>query len=116
MVTTLGSKGYLPQEADNNTYVTVLTVPSGYHCKINYFFCAAGGAVTVDARWSDGNNYRFLKGKNLNAGDLVEFGASENQYLIMTDGETIDIQCSSTNATFIISYELYLAPTSNIVL
>ena len=116
METTLGSKGYLPQVADNNTYVTVLTVPSGYHCKINYFLCAAGGAVTVDARWSDGNDYRFLKGKNLNAGDIVEFGASENQYLIMTDGETIDIQCSSTNATFIISYELYIAPASNIVL
>ena len=116
METTLGSKGYLPQAADNNTYVTVLTVPSGYHCKVNYFLCAAGGAVTVDARWSDGNDYRFLKGKNLNAGDIVEFGASENQYLIMTDGETIDIQCSSTNATFIISYELYIAPASNIVL
>jgi len=115
MVTTLGSKGYLPQEADNNTYVTVLTVPSGYHCKINYFFCAAGGAVTVDARWSDGNDYRFLKGKNLNAGDLVEFGG-DGKYLILTEGETIDIQCSTVNATFIISYEVYIAPASTIVL
>jgi hypothetical protein len=112
---TYGSKGYIPQEADNNAYVTVLTVPSGYHCKINYFLCAAGGSVTVDARWSNGTNYRFLKGKNLSAGDLVEFGG-DGKYLIMTDGETIDIQCSSVNATFIISYELYIAPASNIVL
>jgi hypothetical protein len=37
MVTTLGSKGYIPLVANNNTYVTVLTVPTGYHCKINYF-------------------------------------------------------------------------------
>jgi hypothetical protein len=112
---TYGSKGYIPQEADNDAYVTVLTVPSGYHCKINYFLCAAGGSVTVDARWSNGTNYRFLKGKNLSAGDLVEFGG-DGKYLIMTDGETIDIQCSSVNATFIISYELYIAPTSTVVL
>ena len=113
METTLGSKGYVP--TTTGSYVTVLTVPSGYHCKINYFFCAAGGVVTVDARWSDGSDYGFLKAKNMLAGDLVEFGG-DGKYLIMTDGETIDIQCSSTNATFIISYELYLAPTSNIVL
>jgi len=112
---TYGSKGYIPQEADNDAYVTVLTVPSGYHCKINYFLCAAGGAVTVTARWSNGSDYRFLKGKNLSAGDLVEFGG-DGKYLIMTDGETIDIQCSSVNATFIISYELYIAPTSTVVL
>jgi hypothetical protein len=116
MQTTLGSKGYIPQAADNNTFVSVITVPSGYHCKINYFLCAAGGSVTVDARWSDGQDYRFLKGKNLSAGDLVEFGSSENQYLILTEGETIDIKCTSVDVTFIISYELYLAPTSNIVL
>jgi hypothetical protein len=113
MVTTLGSKGYIP--TTTGSYVTVLTVPSGYHCKINYFLCAAGGAVTVDARWSDGNDYRFLKGKNLNAGDLVEFGG-DGKYLILTEGETIDIQCSTVNATFIISYEVYIAPTSTIVL
>ena len=111
--TTLGSKGYVPTVT--GSYVTVLTVPTGYHCKIDYFLCAAGGAVTVDARWSNGSPYRFLKGKNLNAGDIVEFGGN-GKYLIMTDGETIDIKCSSTAATFIISYELYLAPTSNIVL
>ena len=116
MVTTLGSKGYIPQVADNNTYVTVLTVPDGYHCKVNYFLCAAGGSVTVDARWSNGTDYRFLKGKNLNAGDIIEFGVGENQYLILTEGETIDIKCSSVSATFIISYELYIAPTSTIVL
>jgi len=115
MATTLGSKGYLPQAADNGSFVSVLTVPSGYHCKINYFFAAAGGSVTVDARWSDGSDYSFLKAKNMNAGDLVEFGG-DGKYLIMTDGETIDIKCSSTSATFIISYELYEAPTSNIVL
>ena len=112
--TTLGSKGYVPTVT--GSYVTVLTVPAGYHCKIDYFLCAAGGAVTVDARWSNGSAYRFLKGKNLNAGDIVEFGVSENQFLIMTEGDTIDIQCSTTDATFIISYGLYLAPTSNIVL
>jgi hypothetical protein len=112
---TYGSKGYVPLAANNNTYVTVLTVPDGYHCKINYFFAAAGGAVTVDALWSNGADYRFLKAKNMNAGDLVEFGG-DGKYLIMTEGDTIDIQCSSVNATFIISYELYIAPTSTIVL
>ena len=112
---TYGSKGYLPQAADNGTYVSVITVPDGYHCKVTYFLAAATGAVTVDARWSDGSDYSFLHSKNMNAGDLVEFGG-DGKYLIMTDGETIDIQCSSVNATFIISYELYLAPTSNIVL
>ena len=115
MVTTLGSKGYVPLAANNGTFVTVLTVPDGYHCKINYFFAAAGGSVTIDARWSDGSDYSFLKGKNLNAGDIVEFGG-DGKYLIMTEGETIDIKCSSVNATFIISYELYIAPTSTIVL
>lgn len=115
MQTTLGSKGYIPQAADNNTYVSVITVPAGYHCKVNYFFASASGSVTVDARWSDGSNYSFLHSKNMSAGDLVEFGG-DGKYLIMTEGETIDIQCSSVNATFIISYELYIAPTSNIVL
>ena len=115
METTLGSKGYIPLVADNDTFVSVITVPAGYHCKVNYFLCAAGGSVTVTARWSNGTDYRFLKGKNHSAGDLVEFGG-DGKYLIMTDGETIDIQCSSVDATFIISYELYLAPTSNIVL
>jgi len=114
MQATKGSKGYVPTVT--GSYVTVITVPDGYHCKIDYFLCAAGGAVTVDARWTNGSSYRFLKGKNLNAGDLVEFGVSENQFLIMTEGDTIDIQCSTTTATFIISYELYLAPTSKIVL
>jgi hypothetical protein len=113
MVTTLGSKGYIP--TTTGSYVTVLTVPDGYHCKLNYFFCAAGGSVTVDARWSDGADYRFLKGKNLSAGDIVEFGGND-KYLILTEGETVDIQCSTVNATFIISYEVYIAPTSTIVL
>ena len=112
---TYGSKGYIPVVGDNDTYVSVLTVPTGYHCKINYFFAAASGSVTVDARWSDGADYRFLKAKNMSAGDLVEFGG-DGKYLIMSEGDTIDIQCSSVNATFIISYELYIAPTSNIVL
>jgi len=115
MEVTYGSKGYIPDVADNGTFVTVLTVPDGYHCKINYFFAAAGGSVTIDARWSDGSDYSFLKGKNLNAGDIVEFGG-DGKYLILTEGETIDIKCSSVNATFIISYELYIAPTSTIVL
>ncbi len=115
MEVTYGSKGYIPDVADNNTYVSVLTVPAGYHCKVTYFLAAASGSITVDARWSDGNDYSFLHGKNMSAGDLVEFGG-DGKYLIMTEGETLDIQCSSINATFIISYELYLAPTSNIVL
>jgi hypothetical protein len=83
MVTTLGSKGYIP--TTTGAYVTVLTVPDGYHCKLNYFFGAASGAVTVDARWSDGADYRFLKGKNLSAGDIVEFGG-DGKYLILTEG------------------------------
>jgi hypothetical protein len=112
---TYGSKGYVPIADDNDTYVTVLTVPTGYHCKINYFFAAAAGAVTVDALWSNGADYRFLKAKNMSAGDIVEFGG-DGKYLIMSEGDTIDIQCSSVNATFIMSYELYIAPTSNIVL
>ena len=116
MATTLGSKGYLPQAADNNTYVSVITVPAGYHCKINYFFAAASGSITVDARWSDGSNYSFLHSKNMSAGDLVEFGGSEGKFLVMSEGETLDIKCSSINAVFIISYELYIAPASNIVL
>ena len=115
MVTTLGSKGYIPDVADNNTYVSVLTVPTGYHCKVTYFLAAAKGSITIDARWSDGEDYGFLHGKNMSAGDLVEFGG-DGKYLIMTEGETLDIQCSSINATFIISYELYIAPTSTIVL
>jgi hypothetical protein len=113
---TYGSKGYIPLVANNNTYVTVLTVPTGYHCKINYFFGAASGAVTIDARWSDGADYRFLKGKNLSAGDIVEFGG-DGKYLILTEGETLLIYSVATvNATFIMSYELYIAPTSTIVL
>lgn len=110
---TLGSKGYVPTVT--GSYVTVLTVPAGYHCKVTYFLAAASGAVTIDAKWSDGSDYSFLHSKIMIAGDLVEFGGN-GKYLIMTDGETIDIKCSSTAATFIISYELYLAPTSNIVL
>lgn len=112
---TYGSKGYIPLVGDNDTYVSVLTIPTGYHCKVNYFLAAAGGAVTVDARWSNGANYNFLKAKNMSAGDLVEFGG-DGKYLIMSEGDTLDVQCSSVNATFIISYEIYIAPTSNIVL
>ena len=111
---TYGSKGYVP--TTTGSYVSVITVPAGYHCKITYFLAAASGAVTVDAKWSDGSDYSFLHSKNMNAGDLVEFGGSNGKFLVMTEGETIDIKCSSTAATFIISYELYIAPTSNIVL
>jgi len=116
MNTTLGSKGYVPDVADNNTYVSVITVPDGYHCKVTYFLVAATGSVTVDARWSDGSDYSFLHSKNMSAGDLVEFGGGEGKFLIMTDNETIDVQCSSADATVIISYELYPSPASNIVL
>ena len=111
---TYGSKGYVP--TTTGSYVTVLTVPDGYHCKVTYFLAAASGAVTIDAKWSDGSDYTFLHSKNMNAGDIVEFGGSEGKVLVMTEGETIDIQCSSVNATFIISYELYIAPASTIVL
>ena len=55
---TYGSKGYVP--TTTGSYITVLTVPEGYHCKINYFFAAASGAVTVSAKWSDGSDYTFL--------------------------------------------------------
>ena len=111
---TYGSKGYVP--TTTGSYVSVLTVPDGYHCKITYFLAAASGAVTIDAKWSDGSDYTFLHSKNMNAGDLVEFGGSDGKFLVMAEGETIDIQCSSVNATFIISYELYIAPASTIVL
>ena len=111
---TYGSKGYVP--TTTGSYVTVLTVPDGYHCKVTYFLAAASGAVTIDAKWADGTDYTFLHSKNMNAGDLVEFGGGEGKVLVMTEGETIDINCSSTSATFIISYELYTAPASTIVL
>lgn len=114
MQVTYGSKGYVP--STTGSYVTVLTVPEGYHCKVTYFLAAASGSVTIDAKWSDGSDYTFLHSKNMSAGDLVEFGGSEGKVLVMTEGETIDIQCSSVNATFIISYELYIAPASTIVL
>lgn len=113
METTLGSKGYVP--TTTGSYVTVLTVPAGYHCKVNYFLASASGNVTIDARWSNGTNYNFLHAKNKGKDDLTEFGGN-GKYLIMTEGETLDIQCSTTNVTFFISYELYLAPTSTIVL
>ena len=116
MEVTYGSKGYVPQAADNGNYVSVITVPAGYHCKVTYFLVAAKGSETVDARWSDGTDYDFLHSKNMSAGDLVEFGGSDGKFLVMTEGETLDIKCSSVNAVFIISYELYLAPTSTIVL
>ena len=111
---TYGSKGYVP--TTTGSYVSVITVPTGYHCKVTYFLAAASGSVTIDAKWCDGSDYTFLSSKNMNAGDLVEFGGSEGKVLVMTEGETIDIKCSSVDATFIISYELYIAPTSNIVL
>jgi hypothetical protein len=38
---TYGSKGYLPQAADNGTYVSVITVPSGYHCKDKLLPCSS---------------------------------------------------------------------------
>jgi phage gp45-like len=98
------------------SYVTVLTVPDRLPLQIKLLLLAQQvAAVTVDARWSDGADYRFLKGKNLSAGDIVEFGG-DGKYLILTEGETVDIQCSTVNATFIISYEVYIAPTSTIVL
>jgi hypothetical protein len=114
MEVTYGSKGYIP--TTTGSYVTVLTVPAGYHCKVTYFLAAASGSITVDARWSDGSDYSFLHAKNMNAGDLVEFGGSEGKFLVMSENETLDIKCSSVNAVFIISYELYIAPASNIVL
>jgi hypothetical protein len=114
MVTTLGSKGYIP--TTTGSYVTVLTVPDRLPLQNKLLLLAQHlAAVTVDARWSDGADYRFLKGKNLSAGDIVEFGGND-KYLILTEGETVDIQCSTVNATFIMSYELYIAPTSTIVL
>ena len=99
------SKGYIP--STTGSYVTVLTVPEGYHCKVTYFLAAASGSVTIDAKWSDGQDYSFLHSKNMNAGDLVEFGGEVGKFLVMHAGDTIDIKCSSTSATFIISYELY---------
>jgi len=116
MEVTYGSKGYVPQAADNDTYVTVLTVPAGYHCKVTYFLAVAKGNVTVDARWSNGSTYDFLHNRVKTEGDTTEFGGSDGKFLIMMEGETIDIKCSSVNAVFIISYELYIAPASNIVL
>jgi hypothetical protein len=113
---TYGSKGYIPQAADNGNYVSVITIPDGYHCKVTYLFVGATGSVTVDGKWCDGSDYIFLHAKNMSVGDIVEFGGSDGKFLVMTEGETIDIKCSSDNAILIFSYELYLAPTSTIVL
>lgn len=110
------SKGYLPDVADNSTYVTVLTVPEGYHCKLTYFLCAASGSITVDAKWSDGEDYTFLHSKNMSAGDSVEFGGQVGKFLVLHENDTIDIRCTSGNATFIISYELYPYSASDIIL
>jgi hypothetical protein len=114
MEVTYGSKGYAP--TTTGSYVTVLTVPAGYCCKVTYFLAVAKGDVTVDARWSNGSTYDFLHSKVKKEGDTTELGGSEGKFLIMMEGETLDIKCSTVNVTFIISYELYIAPTSTIVL
>ena len=80
------SKGYVP--STTGSYVTVLTVPEGYHCKVTYFLAAASGSVTIDAKWSDGQDYSFLHSKNMNAGDLVEFGGEVGKFLVMHAGDT----------------------------
>jgi len=116
MQTFLGSKGYVAQAADNGTYVTVLTVPTGFHVKITYFLAAATATTTVDAKWVNGTDIPFLHSKNMSAGELVEFGGPQGAFLVLTDGDTIQVKSSNSNLSVIMSYELYPHQGSNIVL
>lgn len=119
METFLGSKSYVSQAGDNGTFVTVLTVPKGFHVKVDYLLITAKATATIDGQWvHDVDNVTtdtaFLHSKNLQAGESVEFGGTEGKYLIMTDADELQIKSSAADVTAIMSYSLYPHEGSNI--
>lgn len=119
MQTFLGSKSYVSDVADNGTFVTVLTVPNGFHVKVNYLLITAKATTTVDGQWvhevnGGTTNTAFLHSKNLQSGEFVDFGGTEGKYLVMTDGDELQIKSTAADTTVIISYEFYPHQGSNI--
>ena len=56
---------------------TILDVPSGYDAIVTYLFISntTGSSKSIDARWVHNSvNIDFLSGKNVGAGDFLEFG------------------------------------------
>lgn len=97
---------------------TILTVPNGYDCVVTMLFIANVGGSThsVGATWHDGVDVTFLAGKNVSAGDYIQFGGPEGAFLVMKEGDYITItpEAGSTFSS-IISFDMYTAaPRLNI--
>ena len=119
MKTFLGSKSYVSQTADNNSFVTILTVPNGFHVKVDYLLITAKSTATVDGQWVHDvggvtTDTAFLHSKNLQSGESIEFGGTEGKYLIMTDADQLQLKSTAADVTVILSYNLYPHESSNI--
>jgi len=86
----------------------VYTVPTGYKSLISLFFLSnvGGSTATVGAKWNDGASVEFLAGKNISAGDHIQFGGTYGAWLCMDEGDTMAVSVSSgATCGLIMSYE-----------
>lgn len=89
---------------------TILEAPSGYDAVVSYLFVSNTGGHNKDfaARWFHGAaEIDFLGGKNVHAGDFLTFAGETGAWVILKEGDKIDItpEAGSTFAS-IISFEL----------
>ena len=92
---------------------TILDVPAGYDAIVTYLFISnvGGSSKTIDARWhSNGTTIDFVQGKNVSAGDFLTFGGESGAFLVMREGDKINLtpEAGSSFAS-IISFELVTA-------
>jgi len=87
----------------------ILEVPTGYYAIVTYLFISnTGSNKSIDAKWvHSGTDIDFLAGKNVSAGEFLEFGGQFGEFLIAKEGDTLTLTPES-GSTFvsIISFEL----------
>ena len=91
----------------------ILTVPSGYDAVVTYLFISntTGSSKSLSAKWvHNGVDIDFLAGKNVGAGDFLEFGGQYGEFLVAKEGDTLTLT-PEAGSTFvsILSFELVTA-------
>ena len=94
---------------------TILEAPSGYDAVVTYLFVSNIGSGNKDfsACWLHGAaDIDFVGGKNVSAGDFLTFGGEAGAWVVLKEGDKINItpEAGSTFAS-IISFELVPATT-----
>ncbi len=89
---------------------TIITVPAGCDLIVTYLYIKNKGAGSkdIDATWNhSGSSTEFMKGKGLNAKEILTFGGEAGAFLVMKEGDTLVLTPeASSEFVSLLSFEL----------